>query len=162
MKNRLLFLAAFALVLPAMADEPRQTVEDPHALPVSVSNPERMLMEIDFKVLLRHYEKLKTEIGETEVQLALAEAGELDATMMDAAKELALVENDKTASKEDLDRAQRRYKESLAREHDRLRSRLQVLETIVRNVRKEAEFLAQELTKRTAAESKTAVAQPQS
>lgn len=161
-KFHCLILAAFALVLPAVAEEPSLAFDGARALSLSAANPKRMLMEIDLKVLLRHYEKLKTEIGETEVQLALARAGDQDAVMTDAAKALAAVENDKGATKEDLERARDRYAVAITKELDRLKMRLQVLTELNAMVRKEAEVLAQELAKETAAQTKTSFVQPQS
>jgi len=157
-----LILTAFSLVLPAVAEEPSLTTDGARAMTLSAANPRRMLMEIDLKVLLRHYEKLKTEIGETEVQLALASAGDQNAAMTEAAKALAAVENNKSVTKDDLEKAKVTYGKAIAREHDRLKMRLQVLTDFSSMARKEAEALAQELAKEAAAESKTAIAQPQS
>jgi hypothetical protein len=61
-----------------------------------------------------------------------------------------------------LERAKKKYEDSLARERDVLKARLQVLEEITLMTRKQAEVLAQTLAKETAAESKTTIAQPQS
>jgi len=157
-----LILAALALALPAFADEKVATTEAWPMSATSLRNPGRLLREIDFKVLLQHYEKLKTEAAETRVQLALVGAGDSNAAITGAEKALATVENDKSASKEDLEKAKRKYEDFVAREQARLKTRLSVLEELTAEVRKEAQVIAEILAKETALEAKTAIAQPQS
>ena len=115
-----LTLAAFLLALPALAEDkpatPRTGGPESDRLATGQSAPavavdaEVMLMQIDLKVLLQHYEKLRTELYDVEFQWALARTESLD------------IEDG--ATKEERERALSRKR----REHEKLQLRRDVLE----------------------------------
>lgn len=159
MKNILCCSALTLLLLTpfTIAGEERTPVSQ-----INVSDPERMLIEIDLRVLLQSYEKLKTELRETELQMALIKVGAFDLATVDAKKALADKENDKTITQADLEVAKKKYEESMSREQDRIRSKIQVLELLAADTRHEATRVAKELAERTQHESKPADVQPRS
>ena len=116
-------LAAILIALPAFADDKPQ----PSTLP---ADPETMLLQIDLKVTLQHYEKLRTEAGEAELQLVLGEAGTPDPAIGEARKALAEMkerEKSKSVSKEELKEAEDNYKIAQMRAEDNLKRRYEVL-----------------------------------
>ena len=140
-----LTLAAILIALPAFAEDRPQ----PHSPP---SDPETMLMQIDLKVTLQHYEKLRTEAGEAELQLALGEAGTPDPAIKEARMALAEMkerEKSQRVSKEELDEAEKNYKIAEAWAEEKLKRRYQVLTDMAARARAEARKLATELAKRT-------------
>ena len=140
-----LTLAAILIALPAFAEDRPQ----PHSPP---SDPETMLMQIDLKVTLQHYEKLRTEAGEARLQLALGGAGTPDPAVEEARKALTEMnerEKSKSVSKEELDEAEKNYKIAEARAAENLKRRYQVLTEMADRARMEARELAKELAKRT-------------
>ena len=114
--------------------------------PSPPSEPELMLMQIDLKTLLQHYEKLQSEIHEAELQLALVEAGALDPAVAEAKRAVAETEN---ARPEVVEHARRRYSEYKQVEVERLKARHHVLLARAYETREKASTLAKELARRT-------------
>ena len=140
-----LTLAAILIALPAFADDRPQ----PHSPP---SDPETMLMQIDLKVTLQQYEKLRTEAGEAELQLALGGAGTPDPAVGEARKVLAEIEErekSKSVTKGELQTAHENYQLAEAWAEEKLKRRYQVLTDMAARARAEARKLATELAKRT-------------
>ena len=138
-----LALAALLIALPGFADD------KPAPLNLS-SDPETMLMQIDLKVTLQQYEKLRTEAGEAELQLALGEAGTPDPAVGEARKALAEMkerEKSKSVSREELKEADDNYKIAQRRAEDNLKLRYEVLTKMANRARAEARLLATELAK---------------
>jgi hypothetical protein len=129
-------LSSSAFAADQAADQPSLTVQSPGA------DAQQLLGEIDLRVLLQHYEKLKTEIQQTKLQMALQEAGAVDPATADAAKELAAKQYDKTATPEEKDMARKKYEESVRTESEKIKTRFQVLENLADTTRKEVEVLA--------------------
>ena len=139
-----LTLAAFLIALPAFAGD------KPQPLPLP-SDPELMLMQIDLKVTLQQYEKLRTEAGEAELQLALGEAGTPDPSIEEAHKALAEIrEKDKSkrVPEKELKEAEDNCKMAEIRAEEKLKRRYQVLTDMASRARAEARLLATELAKR--------------
>jgi len=150
-------LALFLLAPSAIAGEERAPVSQ-----INVGDPERMLMEIDLRVLLQSYEKLRTELRESELQMALIEVGAFDLATVDAKKALADKENDKTVTQADLELAKKKYEDSMRREQDRIKSKIQVLDELAARTRVEAKAVAKDLMERPQNEAKPAPPQPAS
>ena len=140
MKNIFLCCAvvAFLSSSPAFAADPSAA----QSLP-TVQSPttdfRQLVGEIDLRVLLQHYEKLKTELQETQLQMALHEAGAL---------EPAATQSDKNMTPGERDAALKKHEESMLIETKRLRARFEVLHLLADTTRKEAEALAAELAAR--------------
>ena len=138
-----LTLAAILIALPAFADDRPQ----PHSPP---SDPETMLMQIDLKVTLQQYEKLRTEAGEAELQLALGEAGTPDPAIKEARMALAEMkerEKSQRVTKEELKEADDNCKIAQIRAEENLKRRYQVLTEMAARARADAHKLATELAK---------------
>jgi hypothetical protein len=150
-------LAALVLMRPAFAAEPSAAPEITFTSPVSTTDPERMILEIDLRVLLQHYEKVKTELNETKLKLALVEGGALDLESAEAKQEFLVKKSYKGATREELEEIDQKHDRSLLKEQEKMKARVEVLENVAATTRKQAAALAEDLAKRTTGEPKPGV-----
>src|SRR5882757_550800 len=157
-----LALAAIVIALPVRAqDKPaspstHHTTEPDHSpsaqfITAGSPDPDTLLLQIDLKVTLQQYERLRTEAAEAELQLEIGELATPDPRVEEARKALAEMkvrEKSQRVSKEELKEADDNYKIAQIRAEDNLKRRYQVLRSMADRARADAYKLAETLAKR--------------
>ena len=132
------------------------------ALPI---DPEMMLLQIDLKVALQHYEKVKTELSGLPLQAELARFGDGPgrSPIADERKALRKKQEDPATTKEELQAAEQRVREALEADGEKWRSRRSLLAEEADRFRRQIQELAKEINQRAkdSAASKLQPAAPQ-
>lgn len=139
-----LTLAAILIALPAFADD------KPQPLPLP-SDPDLLILQVELKVTLQQYEKLRTEAAEAELHLELGDAAASDPAVEEARKALAEIKaKDKSqrVTKEELTEAKITYEIAEKRAFENMKHRHEVLRSMAVRARDDAHRLADTLAKR--------------
>ena len=116
------------------------------------TDAEGLLLMIDLRVTLQHYEKLTTEVNETQLQRQLAllgdSVGPQDSPLADAMKAERKLRAETAATKEDLQAADKRVRALLGAEADKWQRREDVLGKLQSEFRARVAGLADEISKR--------------